>query len=307
MTEISLDINTSGFVCLACKYSTCKKNDYTKHLTTQKHIREIKCTLKMENDILPYQHVCNCGKSYKHHSSLYTHKKKCTFSSTTTTATTTMQPDAIAEIINQNREFKELIIEQHKQLMQQSQTFIEYASNNCSSIVQNTNIQNVNVNNTFNLQLFLNIDCKDALSMEDFLKTVVVQLKDLEHAQITGYSDGVSNIIVKALKALEINKRPIHCSDLKRKTMYIKEGGEWSKESEDNARVKDMIRDVECKSIKKIPDWVKEHPHCINGTHKDSTPYLKMVQQVSGGDLQKGEENINKIINTIAKEVVITK
>jgi hypothetical protein len=306
MSESSLDVNVTELVCVACKYSTCKKNDYAKHLATQKHTRAID-SMSIGETILN-QYICGCGKSYKHQSTLCTHKKKCTFKTSSTTSTAKpMQPDAIAEIINQNREFKELIIEQHKQLMQQSQTFIEYASNNCSSIVQNTNIQNVNVNNTFNLQLFLNIDCKDALSMEDFLKTVVVQLKDLEHAQITGYSDGVSNIIVKALKALEINKRPIHCSDLKRKTMYIKEGGEWSKESEDNARVKDMIRDVECKSIKKIPDWVKEHPHCINGTHKDSTPYLKMVQQVSGGDLQKGEENINKIINTIAKEVVITK
>lgn len=305
MTESSLNVNVTEFVCVACKYTTYKKNDYAKHLTTQKHTRIVESM--SSGEIISNQHICGCGKSYKHQSTLCTHKKKCAFASTSTTTSKTMQPDTIAEIINQNKEFKELIIEQHKQLMQQSQTFIEYASNNCSSIVQNTNIQNVNVNNTFNLQLFLNIDCKDALSMEDFLKTVVVQLKDLEHAQITGYSDGVSNIIVKALKALEINKRPIHCSDLKRKTMYIKEGGEWSKESEDNARVKDMIRDVECKSIKKIPDWVKEHPHCINGTHKDSTPYLKMVQQVSGGDLQKGEENINKIINTIAKEVVITK
>lgn len=308
MTELSVDINVTKFVCMTCKYSTIKKNDYLKHLATQKHQRILESSKKKDvpNVTNQYVHVCDCGKSYKHHSSLYTHKKKCCFAMTPVAPLVT-QHDTISEILSQNKEFKELIVEQHKQLMQQNQTLIEYASNNCSSIVQNTNIQNVNVNNTFNLQLFLNIDCKDALSMEDFLKTIVVQLKDLEHAQITGYSDGMSNIIVKALKALEVNKRPIHCSDLKRKTMYIKEGGEWSKESEDNARVKDMIRDVECKSIKKIPDWVKEHPHCVSGTHRDSTPYLKMVQQVSGGDLQKGEENINKIINTIAKEVVIAK
>jgi len=212
------------------------------------------------------------------------------------------QTGSIDEIINQNKEFKELIMEQQKQLMQQNQTFLEYASN-----AQNTTIQNMNVNNTFNLQLFLNIDCKDALSMEDFLKTVVVQLKDLENTQIMGYSDGVSSIIVNALKALEINKRPIHCSDIKRKTMYIKEGGEWSKEHEDNSRIKGMIRDVGCKTIKKIPDWVREHPQCIKGNHKDSTPYLQMVQQVSGGDLKKKDENITKIINTIAKEVIIAK
>jgi hypothetical protein len=293
------------FNCPACKYSTCKKNDYVKHLMTLKHANELK-TVKTDLTGLN-QHSCSCGKSYKHHSSLYTHKKKCAHVQVVPVEQKS-QTGSIDEIINQNKEFKELIIEQHKQLMQQSQTFIDYATNNPSSIVQttNNNIQNVNVN-TFNLQLFLNIDCKDALSMEDFLKTVVVQLTDLEHSQITGYSDGVSNIIVNALKSLEVNKRPIHCSDLKRKTMYIKEGNEWSKDDEDKARMKDMIRDVECKSIKKIPDWVKEHPHCVSGTHKDSMPYLQMVHQVSGGDLQKEEENIIKIINTIAKEVTISK
>lgn len=299
------------FNCEPCKYCTGKKNDYTKHLTTLKHANELKRTNELKtvniDETETNQHKCGCGKSYKHHSSLYTHKKKCTHVAVPVALVDRkLQIGSIAEIISQNNEFKELLIEQHKQLMQQSQTFIDYAINNPSSIIQttNNNIQNVN---TFNLQLFLNIDCKDALSMEDFLKTVVVQLKDLEHSQISGYSDGVSNIIVNALKALEINKRPIHCSDLKRKTMYIKEGGEWSKEDEDKARMKDMIRNVECKSIKKIPDWVKEHPHCVSGTHNDSVPYLQMVHQVSGGDLQKEEENMIKIINNIAKEVTINK
>ena len=287
----------ADFVCDACKYSTTKKNDYTKHLLTLKHVRELKKLTSGVN--YSAEHVCPCGKMYKHHSSLYTHKKKCTYDSSTVPTPTT---DPMVEIINQNKEFKELIMEQQKQLMQQNQTFLEYASN-----AQNTTIQTVNVNNTFNLQLFLNIDCKDALSMEDFLKTVVVQLKDLEHTQIMGYSDGVSSVIVNALKALEINKRPIHCSDIKRKTMYIKEGGEWSKEHEDNARMKVMIRDVGSKTIKKIPDWVKEHPQCVKSSHKDNTPYLQMVQQVTGGDLNKEGENITKIINTIAKEVTITK
>lgn len=299
------------FICKTCNYITTKKHDYRKHVETIKHLNRVPsiipshsfkspdaCVVKESN---LKKHECNCGKSYLHHSSLHTHKKKCTY---------IVQPSkeesfaaSIEGIISQNNEFKELIIEQHKQLMQQNQTLIEMANNT----VATTNIQNVNVNNTFNLQVFLNIDCKDALSMEDFLKTVVVQLKDLEKAQIAGYSDGVSSIIVGALKALEINKRPIHCSDLKRKTMYIKEGNEWSRENEDNKRMKDLIRCIEHKTIKSIPDWVKAHPFCIKGTHKDSTPYLQMVQQVSGGDLQKGEENINKIINNIAKEVIIVK
>jgi hypothetical protein len=286
------------FDCSTCDYHTLKKNDYIKHLLTAKHIRT--SGMLTTDECNANQYMCFCGKAYKHQSTLCTHKKKCTYESSVESESTA---DPMMEIINQNKEFKELIMEQQKQLMQQNQTFLEFASNSRTTTIQQT----TNVNNTFNLQLFLNIDCKDALSMEDFLKTVVVQLKDLEHTQIMGYSDGVSSIIVNALKALEINKRPIHCSDLKRKTMYIKEGGEWLKEHEDNARMKVMIRNVGCKTIKKIPDWVKEHPQCVKGYHKDSTPYLQMIQQVSGGDLKKEDENIIKIINTIAKEVIIAK
>ena len=309
--------------CKPCDYVTVRKHDFRKHVETIKH--KMKTVSYQSGENCFKQHLCNCGKSYKHHSSLHTHKNKCeaflkskeengisgiSGISGTSGLTGGMNfgpsfafmdsSSSVADIIHQNNEFKELIIEQHKQLMHQNQTILEFATK--------ANMQTTTVNNnTFNLHLFLNIDCKDALSMEDFLKTVVVQLKDLENAQIAGYSDGISSIIVKALRALEINKRPIHCSDLKRKTMYIKEGGEWSKENEDNKRMKDMIRNVEHKTIKKIPDWVKEHPYCVKGTHKDSTQYLQMVEQVSGGDLQKGEENINKIINNIAKEVVIVK
>lgn len=315
--------------CKPCDYVTVRKHDFRKHIETIKHqIKTSSCQNGVGmgigiggiggisgidissiggGDKCFKQHSCACGKSYKHHSSLHTHKNKCDVflkskeeNGTGGSSTFMDASSSVADIIQQNNEFKELIIEQHKQLMHQNQTILEFATK--------ANMQTTTVNNnTFNLHLFLNIDCKDALSMEDFLKTVVVQLKDLENAQIAGYSDGISSIIVKALRALEINKRPIHCSDLKRKTMYIKEGGEWSKENEDNKRMKDMIRNVEHKTIKKIPDWVKEHPYCVKGTHKDSTQYLQMVEQVSGGDLQKGEENINKIINNIAKEVVIVK
>lgn len=288
------------YICESCNYKTTKKYDYGKHVTTIKHnmINQIGFDASSISIERYKKYSCECGKLYKHRQSLDTHKKKCLYVPPESDCSD--DSNAIVEIIKQNKEFKDLIVEQHKQLMHQNQTIIEFAS---KTNIQTTHIQN----NTFNLQLFLNIDCKDALSMEDFLKTVVVQLKDLEMTQIAGYTDGVSSIIVKALKALEINKRPIHCSDLKRKIMYIKEGNEWSKEHEDNKRMKDMIRNVEHKSIKKIPDWVKEHPCCVKGTHKDSTPYLQMVQQVSGGDLQKEEENINKIINNIAKEVVISK
>lgn len=300
--------------CKPCDYVTIRKHDFRKHIETIKHkMKTVSCQSASginSGEKCIKQHLCDCGKSYKHHSSLHTHKNKCEVflklkeengtGGGTSFAFTDASSSSVADIIQQNNEFKELIIEQHKQLMHQNQTILEFATK--------ANMQTTTVNNnTFNLHLFLNIDCKDALSMEDFLKTVVVQLKDLENAQIAGYSDGISSIIVKALRALEINKRPIHCSDLKRKTMYIKEGGEWSKENEDNKRMKDMIRNVEHKTIKKIPDWVKEHPYCVKGTHKDSTQYLQMVEQVSGGDLQKGEENINKIINNIAKEVVIVK
>ena len=305
--------NMINLQCEKCDYSTFKKSSWEKHIATKKH----------QNEGVVYQHICDiCNKIYKGKSGLWKHTKTCG----------SQQPSLpeyihiTTEIFNQNKALTQkidsmsdqnkMIIEQNKELMDENKELKEaikksaYASNNNShNSTNSTHSHNMtNSHNThFNLQFFLNETCKDAINMKDFIKSIVIELSDLKNVQKVGYTDGMTAIITNALDSLDENKRPIHCSDVKRETMYIKEGDVWEKDNEEKTNVKDMIRYVEHKNINKISEWVEEHPGCTKSDHKDNTTYLKMVQQVTGGDLEKTDENVGKIIHNIAKNVAIEK
>lgn len=300
------------FECEKCKYVTNKKYNWEKHITTNKHL-EILHVDNFECDA--------CGKKYKDKSGLWRHAKKCSskqsgLSSIEYVKLASMiegQKKTMDEISGQNK----MIFEQNKELKDENKELKEAikmcsgtkTSNNHSHNTTNSHSHNTsNSHNThFNLQFFLNETCKDAINMKDFIKSIVIELSDLKNVQKVGYTDGMTAIITNALDSLDENKRPIHCSDLKRETMYIKEGDVWEKENEDKTNMKDMIRYVEHKNIKKIPEWVEDNPGCVKSDHKDNTTYLKMVQQVTGGNLEKTEENVDKIIHNIAKTVTIDK
>ena len=311
------------YFCEKCDYHTSKKNNLTQHLLTVKHcatqnddLNDDKTSLIQPNPAkalsVPFE--CGCGKKYKHRQGLHVHKKAGTCvtkinkndnnasdnthsdqqQSIDLCANNDTKQSVIAlvkqnlEIIKQNNEFKELIIEQNKQM------------------INLTNKPNV-TNNQFNLNFFLNERCKDALNMTEFLNTITIQLNDLENSLELGYSDGLSKIIVTGLNALELCKRPIHCSDLKRETLYIKDGDIWEKDNEDRKKIKNAINSIERKTLRKLADWPKTYPNSLVGSHIDNTTYMKIVRQVSGGDLDKSESNINKIIKNIAQGVQIDK
>ena len=167
----------------------------------------------------------------------------------------------------------------------------------------NTNI--TNNNKTFNLQFFLNETCKDAMNITDFVNSINLQLTDLENVGKNGYVNGISNIIVKNLNALEVNKRPVHCSDLKREIMYIKDENRWEKEKE---KLENAIKKVSYKNVLKILEWQKEHPGCEYSCNKENDKYLQIVNESMGALTEEEKiKNINKIITRIAKEVVIEK
>jgi len=276
------------FFCSKCLYTARRKSSWEKHNISKKHLL----------DKSLYKYKCEtCIKTYKDKSGLWKHSKQCgpKYISSDVAHLTTV-------ITGQNK----IIEAQNKELVAQSKEIAELAKRSIANA--GNNITNTNSNNNhFNLQIFLNETCKDALNLKDFVKSIIIELSDLKSIQTMGYTDGMSNIIVNALDSLDTNKRPIHCSDVKRETMYIKEGDVWEKENGDRSNVKDMIRSVEHKSIIKIPDWIKENPGCVKSNHKDNTTYLKMVNQVTGGDLQKNDENVDKIIHNIARKVVIDK
>ena len=278
--------NCFHFTCTKCRYVANNKRSWVRHISTLKHLSDY--------DLYPFE-CKDCGKKYKDASGLWRHSKLCT---------------ASPEITNDVSKLTEIIIKQCKIIEAQSHE-ISAQSHDITELTKLTIANagnNNNSNNThFNLQFFLNETCKDALNLKDFVKSIIIELTDLKKTEAVGYVDGMSSIIVGALDSLDVNKRPIHCSDLKRETMYIKEDDVWEKEDDNMTNMKDMIRSVEHKTIMKLPDWVKANPTCVKGDHKDNTTYLKMIAQVTGGDIEKGKENVDKIIHKIAQNVIIKK
>jgi hypothetical protein len=200
----------------------------------------------------------------------------------------------IMEIISQNQEFKQLLIEQNNKIM-------ELAAKS------NTTINNT-TNNTFNLQMFLNVECKDALNIMDFVNSLELKIKDLENMAKLGYSDGISNIFINGLQDLDIKKRPIHYNDLKRETIYIKDQDTWEKENNERNKLKLAIKTIASKNIMQIPIWQKENPDCFDSCSKKNDQYLRIVSNaMSGSTVEETQKNYDKIISKVAREVVIQK
>ena len=201
------------------------------------------------------------------------------------------------ELIKQNNEFKNLLAEQNKNM-------IEIAG----KIGGNTTNSNNTTNNNFNLQFFLNEQCKDALNIEDFVKQIKLQLSDLDMIGRVGYVAGMSKIIIRNLNELDVCKRPIHCSDLKRETLYVKDNNAWEKENGENVKLTKAIKGIECKNIKQIPQWVEENPTSEDTDTKKHMEYKNIVLQAMGGSMLEDDNKKQKlIIRNIAKEVVIDK
>lgn len=297
------------FECKTCDFNTCNKKDWKRHIVTKKHITN--------TDICPntpkQAFICNCGKTYKHSSSLCLHKKTCTFIlklpdneliDNSSSNIDLSGKELIMMLINENKEFKQIIIEQNKTILEITKNATTPTNNNTT----NNNITTNSHNKTFNLQFFLNEQCKDALNITEFVSSIKMQITDLETTGRRGYVEGVSRIINKNLKELDMFKRPIHCSDLKRETLYIKNDNEWKKENDDKPLLTRAIKQVANENIKQIGEWKKEHPDCTDSASRQNDLYLQIVSNaMSGGTSEEQSKNYEKIISNIAKEVVIDK
>jgi hypothetical protein len=241
---------------------------------------------------MQYEHKCNCGKNYKHRQSLYNHRLKCGANITTEPIT----KELVIELIQQNKHLQDILQEQHNKIYEISKE---------SKCILNNNTTN---NTQFNLNFFLNEECKDALNLMDFVDSLNVKIKDLEYTSKTGYAEGISNIFIKGLSDLKIHKRPIHCSNLKREVLYIKDNGEWKKEDEDKTKLTKAIKIIGNKNIKQISEWQKIYPEYNNPSSKQNDNYMKMIcNAMSGSTQEEADRNYDKIIKRIAKEVVIDK
>ena len=302
-------------VCEKCDYSTCSNFDFQKHIKTKKHIGN-DSSKKVAEKSQDHKFICNyCNKIYLCYSGLWRHKKKCANTNDDVLTNDNQQletmmkidvtdKDIIVMLLKQNNDFKELLIEQNK-------TITDMANKNQ---IINNNTVNTNTNNshnkTFNLQVFLNETCKDAMNINDFVDSLQIQLSDLENVGTTGFVNGISNIIVKSLKALDITKRPVHCNDQKRETVYIKHDNEWYNDSKiensegpENQKLKKAIKQIAHKNICMIKEWKAKYPDCIYADSRKSDLYNHIIYE----SMDHNENNSNKIIKNIAKEVYIDK
>jgi hypothetical protein len=278
--------NPSKYNCYNCDFTTCNKKDFTRHLNTKKHKNQFSQSLSMEKPKnLPIQ--CICGKNYKDNSGLWRHKKICN------DIKINDQQQLVEYLMKENSEFKQLMKEQNKQMM-------ELAKNSGNNITNN--------NQQFNLNFFLNETCKNAMNIMDYISQLQIGIKDLEETARLGYAAGISKIFIEGLNNIDINDRPIHCSDSKRETLYIKNNNEWNKETEDKTILTNAIKHVTHKNMKMIPEWIKENPDYNDSTSKTNDKYLKLVMNsMSGSSEEEQKKNISKIISNVAKEVVINK
>jgi hypothetical protein len=295
------DKNTSNFYCETCDFKCCKKGDWNRHILTLKHQNDVKM---MTNDSHKSGHSCICGKGYKYRQGLSVHKKTCQMINEEKVEEKVEEKphslgkeesEIIKMLIKDNSEMKTMMMEVFKTIQPNNNT----TNNNSHNTTNN--------NNHFNLQIYLNETCKDAINLTDFVDSLQVKLKDLEETARLGYSEGVSRIFINGLNELDVNKRPIHCSDAKRETLYVKDKNEWTKDS-DKERLTNAIKTVGKKNIQQITEWQKKYPEYRDPASRHNDKYLKMLcNAMNGSTDDEQEKNMEKIIRNITKEVVIDK
>jgi hypothetical protein len=214
----------------------------------------------------------------------------------------------LLEVIKKDNELKEFLMEQNKQLVEQNKELIKITQNahfgGSTSTINNT----INSNNNFNLNLFLNEKCKDALNISDFVNSLVLGIKDLENTARLGYADGISKIFINGLKQLDVYKRPVHCSDLKREIIYIKDDNKWEKDDTDKIKMTKAIKNIANKNIRQLGEWQKQHPTYSEPSSKENDEYNKIIcESMSGACKNEQSKNYEKIIKNISKEVLIDK
>ena len=276
--------NIKKFICEKCDFECCKKGDYNRHILTPKHLL---LTEKHQNTS---NHNClYCGKKYKSRVGLWNHKKKCTQNINKEIEETDItDKNLILTLIHQNNELQKQMLE-----------VIKNGTNN--TINNNSN------NKTFNLQVFLNETCKDAMNIMDFVDSIKIQLSDIESIGQLGFVNGMSKLIIKNLKALDENMRPVHCSDPKRESLYVKDANVWEKEDSDNKKIKKAIKYISHKNICALPEWKAKYPDCIYSDSKKSDQYNHIIIEAMGGSGDNDDEKADKIVKKIAKEVTIIK
>ena len=299
--------------CKLCDYACSKSHDYEKHVATRKHQKKANgnvLEIAGNQKVAIKQYQCEkCEKIYKSAGGLWKHNKTCA-NAQNGTAVHDKDKDLIQLLMKENADIKNMfqtilvdVVKSNKELQMQILETVKHTSTTNTIISNNTNNSH---NKTFNLQFFLNEQCKDAMNLSEFVKSITLQLSDLESVGKLGYVEGISNIMIKKLSEMDIYKRPVHCSDAKRETLYVKDEDCWEKEPENNPRLRKAIRYISKKNSDLLTAWSDKNPASKNNQSNENNKYMVMIQQAMGGT---GEiaDNENKIIKKLAKVFLIEK
>jgi hypothetical protein len=293
--------NAEIFNCETCHYTCSKKSDWSRHIITAKHKNR---TILNAGDAEKF--ICKiCKKIYKARNSLWYHEQKCKFikekEEEKYLETNINEKNNISNHteISELKEFMNYLMKENSEL---KNTIMETIKNGTH------NTTNMNSHNkSFNLNFFLNETCKNAMNITDFMNSIQLQLSDLESVGKEGFVNGISNIIVKNLKSLDITQRPVHCTDSKREVLYIKDENKWEKEGEENNKLRRAIKHVAYKNSKMLSAFREKHPDCNKSESKYSDQYNKLVIEAMGGKGDNDKEKEDKIIKNIAREVIVEK
>ena len=288
----------SKFVCQVCDFKCSKKGDYKRHIDSKKH----KKVANQQNttELQPNLHHCDCGKTYTHRGSLHNHKKKCTYISTESIQDIGYQSDI---------DYKGLLMVAMKQMVEQQAQIKEQheiMEKMIQNVGNNNTTNNTTNNNHFNINLFLNEQCKDAINFSDFIDNIEVSHDDLENSANSGFVNGITKILVDNLKQLTLYERPIHCTDVKRETIYIKDNDKWEKDQEQTTnKLNGAIREVSRKGLCSLMQWKQDNPDYEDGNSEFSNRCIIIQQQIMPG--YNRDKYYPRVVHNLAKESAIEK
>ena len=313
--------NPKSIHCNYCDYYTCSKKDFNKHIHTKKHINNT-YNKSIITPPPPHNLVCVCGKTYNHRATLFNHKKKCFIATNNDKVVDNIvetvneniiisdniiigdkiniTTDMFMKLMNDNQEMIKIIKEQQNQL----NTILPKIGNGGTTMTTNNMTTNNTNNNNFNLNFFLNEKCKDALNISEFIESLKITLDDLQYSRSKGLVEGISNVMIRGLRELDIYKRPIHCTDVKRDTMYIKDDEKWEKDN-NNRKMKETIEKIANKERNAIGEWVELNPDWFD-TEAKQMEYLTLINKICE-PIENDVKNEKKIIKTIGREIVLNK
>lgn len=300
MNDKKLPVISSKYFCSYCDYYTNKKSSYDKHLDTRKHLEATNGKVAL-TDI----HKCDiCDKVYKSRVGLWKHKKSCVKDDTPEEKKEEEEKNnkyetLIMLLVKENQDFKQLIIDQNKKMMEMTE--------NMGNNHHNTTNTNTNSHNKFNLNVFLNEKCKDAMSLTDFIKDMEISIEDFVETGELGFVDGLSRVMIERINNMDLYNRPLHCTDLKRETVYIKDAEKWEKDL-NKEHLRKAVKGVAYKNDRMRPIWYRETPDVDVLGSENCDKFLKYSQAALGGYGKEETKSFeDKIMRNVLKEVTIDK